>query len=283
MSRSRLFIVGLIALAFGGLLATTVYRNLQARAGSSNLPNSDVVVAAHDIQVGTLLGDGDIKIVRFPASDLPSGVFGSKSKVVGRGAILPISKGEFILVNKLAAEGSRAGLPSLIPTGMRAVSVRVNDVVAVANFAVPGTHVDVLLTGTPGDGGQPITTTVLEDIKVLAAGQRLESAASGLSGLVGDSQNFPVITLAVSPDDAQKLTLAAAEGKIQLALRNPLDSTQQNLSAVRSATLYRGAEPVARPVTVKSHTGKVKLATPPTSSAYSVEVIRGHDLSTTKF
>ena len=282
MSRSRLFIVGLIALALGGLLATTVYRNLQARSGSSNQPGADVVVAARDIQVGTLLGDGDLKTVRFPAAELPSGVFGSKSKVVGRGAIQTISKGEFILVNKLAAEGSRAGLPSLIPTGMRAVSVRVNDVVAVANFAVPGTHVDVLLTGSPGDGGQPVTTTVLEDIRVLASGQRLESAASGLSGLVGDS-NFPVITLAVSPDDAQKLTLAAAEGKIQLALRNPLDSSQQNLNAVRSATLYRGTEPAARPLTVRSHTvGKVKLA-PPANSVYSVEVIRGHDLSTTKF
>lgn len=282
MSRSRLFIVGLVALVLGGLLATSVYRKLQSRSVANNQPGADVVVAANDIQVGTLLGDGDLKIVRFPAGELPGGVFSSKSKVVGRGAILPISKGEFLLSNKLAAEGSKAGLPSLIPTGMRAVSVRVNDVVAVANFAVPGTHVDVLLTGTPGDGGQPVTTTVLEDIKVLAAGQRLETTSSGLSGMMGDSQAFPVITLAVSPDDAQKLTLAASEGKIQLALRNPLDSSQQNLNAVRSATLYRGTE-IPRPVVIKSHTKSKMTVAPVVNQPYSVEVIRGHDVSNTKF
>lgn len=277
MSRSRLFIVGLIALALGGLLATSVYRNLQSRTNANNQPGADVVVASRDIAVGTLLGNADVKIVRFPAAELPGGVFSSAGKVVGRGAILPIAKGEFVLPSKLASDRSGAGLPSLIPAGMRAVSVRVNDVVAVANFVIPGTHVDVLLTGTPGNGEQQVTTTVLENILVLAAGQRLDKSPTG------EPLSVPVITLAVSPDDAQKLTLAASGGKIQLSLRNPMDAGQEKLNAVHNNALYRGSEEPVRPV-VKTHTGKIKVAAlPPVNPVYSVEVIRGHDLSTTKF
>ena len=276
MSRSRLFILGLIALALGGFLAISVYRSLRSGTNASNQAGTDVVVAARDIQIGTRIGSGDVKIVRFSAAELPGSVFSSTSKVVGRGAILPIAKGEFLLPSKLAAENSGSGLPSLIPPGMRAVSVRVNDVVAVAGFVIPGTRVDVLLTGTPMSGKEPVTTTVLENALVLAAGQRLEHSAAG------DPQTVPVITLQVTPDDAQKLTLAANEGRIQLALRNLLDSGQGNLNAIRNTSLYRGAAP-APEVAVRSHVSKAKAGPPPPPAVYSVEVIRGHDLTTTKF
>jgi pilus assembly protein CpaB len=277
MSRGRLFFLGLIALALGGFLAMSVYRNLQSRTAASNPAGADVIVAARDIQIGTRIGDGDVKTVRLPAADLPVGVFSSKSKLLGRGAILPISKGEFLLPSKLAAENSGSGLPSLIPPGMRAVSVRVNDVVAVAGFVIPGTRVDVLLTGTPVGGKEPVTTTVLENALVLAAGQRLEHSAAG------EPQTVPVITLQVTPDDAQKLTLATSEGRIQLALRNLMDSEQQNLNYVGNGALYRGAARPAPEVAVRSHVTKTKAAPPPPPTVYSVEVIRGHDLSTTKF
>jgi len=274
MSRGRLFILGLIALAFGGFLALSAYRALQSKTNASNQPGADVVVATRDIQIGTLVGSGDLKVARFPAAELPDGVYSSASTIVGRAAVQPIAKGEFILPNKLAAKNGGSGLPSLMPQGMRAVSVRVNDVVAVAGFVIPGTRVDVLLTGTPTDGKEPVTTTVLENALVLAAGQRLEHSAAG------DPQTVPVITLEVSPDDAQKLTLAANEGKIQLALRNLSDSDQQNLNAVRTGTLYRGSAP-APVVAVRSRVIRPTAPLPPT--VYSVEVIRGHDLSTTKF
>jgi pilus assembly protein CpaB len=275
MSRSRLFFVGLVALAFGGFLAMQVYRNLQARTSTSTAKTADIWVAARDIKVGTRVGDADVKVVRFPSDDLPDGVFFSKNKVVGRGAILPISKGEFLLPSKLAAENSGTGLPSLIPPGMRAVSVRVNDVVSVAGFVIPGTRVDVLLTGTPPGGKEPVTTTVLENALVRAVGQRIEGAS-------GDPQTAPVITLLVSPEDAQKLTLATSEGRIQLSLRNLTDSEQANLNLVRNSTLYRGAAPLS-PEGTKSRGPKVRAAPPAPPVVYSVEVIRGHDLTTTKF
>jgi len=275
MSRSRLFILGLVALAFGGFLAMQVYRNLQIRTSAATPASTDVLVAARDIQIGTRVGDGDVRSARFPSADLPAGFYTSRSKVVGRGAILPITKGEFLLPSKLAAENSGTGLPSLIPPGMRAVSVRVNDVVSVAGFVIPGTRVDVLLTGTPPGGKEPVTTTVLENALVRAVGQRIE-------GISGDPQTAAVITLLVSPEDAQKLTLATSEGRIQLSLRNLIDSEQENLESVRNTTLYRGAAPLPDN-TPRVHIAKAKTVAPAPVVPYSIEVIRGHDVTTTKF
>jgi len=275
MSRSRLFILGLVALVFGGFLAMQVYRNLQIRTSAATPASTEVLVAARDIQIGTRVGEGDVRAVRFPSADLPAGFFTSRNKVVGRGAILPITKGEFFLPSKLAAENSGTGLPSLIPPGMRAVSVRVNDVVSVAGFVIPGTRVDVLLTGTPPGGKEPVTTTVLENALVRAVGQRIE-------GTSGDPQTAAVITLLVSPEDAQKLTLATSEGRIQLSLRNLVDSEQENLESVRNTTLYRGATPLPDN-TPKVHIAKAKPLAPAPVVPYSIEVIRGHDVTTTKF
>ena len=277
MSRSRLFVLGLVALAFGGFLAMQVYRNLQSRANTAIPVGTDVLIAARDVQIGTRVTDGDIKVVHLPPADLPAGVYSPKSKLVGRGVILPISKGEFFLPSKLAAEASGSGLPSLIPPGMRAVSVRVNDVVSVAGFVIPGTRVDVMLTGTPPGGKEPVTTTVLENALVLAVGQHLERNSSG------EPQTSPVITLQVTPDDAQKLTLATSEGRIQLSLRNLVDAEQENLAFVRNTALYRGASALPSDTPVKTHSAKVKPVAPAAPVAYSVEVIRGHELSTTKF
>lgn len=277
MSRSRLFILGLAALALGGFLAMQVYRSLQARTVASVPATTDVLVAARDIQIGTRIAEADVKVAHYPSAELPLGAFPGKSRrdIVGRGAILPIVKGEFFLPTKVAAENSGSGLPSLIPAGFRAVSVRVNDVVSVAGFVVPGTRVDVLLTGTPPGGKEPFTTTVLENALVLAVGQRLERNSSG------DPQTSPVITLQVTPEDAQKLTLATSEGRIQLALRNLIDAEQESLPSVRNSTLYRGATPPEGPP--KPHLAKAKAALPPLPTVYSIEVIRGHDITTTKF
>jgi len=135
--------------------------------------------AAGDISVGSRIEDKDVKVVRFPAADLPPNCFHSKSKILGRGAVLPISRGEFILPYKLAGENAGFGMPTLIPRGMRAVSVRVNDIVAVAGFVIAGTHVDVLLTGNPSGASDQQTTTVLENVAVIAVGQNLERNSEG--------------------------------------------------------------------------------------------------------
>jgi pilus assembly protein CpaB len=155
MNRSRLLMIGGLALAVGLLVSFTVYNRLRSLSGSgSNERGVRVIVAAHDVQVGTKLDTPDMAAITIPQSAVPPGAFTDPTKVLGRGAVLPISKGEFILTSKLAAVNAGAGLPSLIPQGMRAVSVRVNDVVSVAGFVQPGTRVDVLATGNNQRNGQ---------------------------------------------------------------------------------------------------------------------------------
>ncbi|MBV9573937.1 MAG: Flp pilus assembly protein CpaB, partial [Acidobacteriales bacterium] len=199
MNRKRLLLIGVVALTLGALVSFFVYRNLNSRSGSNAQPSEDVVVAADDIPVGSKVSERDLKVVRFPAGDLPPRFFHQKAQVAGRGAILPIAKGEFVLPGSLAGENAGSGLPALIPPGMRAVSVRVNDMTSVSGFVLPGTRVDVLLTGNPGGSGEQQTTTVLENVAVIATGQRLERDSAG------EPQSAPVVTLLVSPDDAQKL------------------------------------------------------------------------------
>jgi len=272
MNRTRLLLIGFFALALGAIVSYAVYRTLQTRTGADAAPGVEVVVAANDIPVGSRVADGDVKLVRFPVAVLPSNIFHLKTSVVGRGAILPIARGEFFLPNKLAGENAGSGMQSLIPPGMRAVSVRVNEVIGVAGFVVPGTRVDVLLTGNPSGASDQQTTTVLENVAVIATGQKLERNTAG------EPQLTPVITLLVSPDDAQKLTLATSQGKIQLALRNPLDTKQQELNSVNTGALYKGLPtpaPAAAPHPKASSTKHpVKIQAPP-PSVYSVEVIKG--------
>src|SRR5271165_3997229 len=273
MNRTRLLMIGVLALALGFFASVYVYKNLQSKSGSGAEAGADVIVAAEDLQVGTRVDEHDIKVIKIPASDLPGGAPRRKSDVVGHGVIIPISKGEFILQNKLAGENAGAGLPALIPPGMRAVSVRVNEVVSVAGFVTPGTRVDVLLTGTPGGGGEEQTTTVLQNVAVLASGHTLERTATG------EAQNTAVITLLVSPDDAQRFTLASSQGHIQLALRNPLDTRQDEVASSNERALYKGmAPPPSTEPHAPVHRVIAKAVAPPVTPAptgISVEVYQG--------
>jgi len=272
MNRTRLLMIGGLALALGALVSLFVYKNLQGRGPSTNEPGADVIVALDDVQVGARIEEHDVRIARFPASGLPAGAYSRKSQVLGRGVIIPISRGEFILPSKLAPENAGSGLPSLIPPGMRAVSVRVNEVVSVAGFVGPGTRVDVLLTGTPNGSSEPQTTTVLQNVAVIASGHTLERNASG------EAQSTPVITLLASPEDAERLTLASSEGKIQLSLRNPLDTHQDSVDAANAKGLYKGGTPPAeapRRVSVRPVRQPKTEKPPPSPSVLSVEVYKG--------
>ncbi len=276
MNRSRLLMIGGLALAVGLLVSYSVYSRLQNSAGSNhNERGVRVAVAARDIAVGVKLAADDIHMVTVPQSAAPPKAFRDPSQVLGRGAILPMSSGDFILPSKLAELNAGAGLPSLIPPGMRAVSVRVNDVVSVAGFVQPGTRVDVLATGNQG-GNDRQTTTVLENVAVIAVGKNLDRNAPA------DAPTASVITLLVSPDDAQKLALVSQEGRIQLSLRNPLDTKKGGIGATRSSSLYLGDKPVvteSKPK-VRKVVAKVPAAPP---APYQVEMIRGSKRDETKF
>jgi pilus assembly protein CpaB len=273
MNRTRLLMIGVLALVVGAMVSLLVYKNVQqSKNGVEQM--GEVIVAAGDLQVGHKISESDIKIIKIPVSAIPSGTPRRRKDVIDHAVIMPISAGEFILNNKLAGENAGGGLPSLIPPGMRAVSVRVNEVVSVAGFVTPGTRVDVLLTGTPAGGNDQQTTTVLQNVLVIAAGHTLERNSTG------EAQNTAVITLLVSPDDAQRLTLASQEGHIQLALRSPIDTKQEAVSSANSRELYKGGSaPPANPAPAPVHHAAVKkpevAPAPPSSGEIHVEVYAG--------
>jgi pilus assembly protein CpaB len=226
------------------------------------------MVAAQDLQVGAKIEEHDIRIIKISATDLPPGAPRRRADVVGHGVVLPIFEGDFILPNRLAGENAGAGLPSLIPPGMRAVSVRVNDVISVDGFVRPGARVDVLLTVTMPEGERQ-TTTVLQNVKVLASGHSLERNA------IDDALNTSVITLVVPLADAQRLTLASSEGHILLVLRNPLDTTKDAVAPANLKDLYNGVAPVAKPGV---HYTVIRKITPPVleeSTPLRIKVYQG--------
>ena len=267
MNRKRMFMIALLALVIAGFLTILASRAVRKATPTTGPLPAKVVVATHDLGIGAKVMEGDMRVVDSAVANVPAGAFSTPSEVIGRGVIVPIVRGEAVLSSKLAAEKAGAGLPSVIPPGMRAVSVRVNEVIAVAGFVVPGTRVDVLLTGSPGERSNPmseVTTTVLENVEVLAAGQKLERDEAG------KPQQVTVITLLASPQDAQKLTLAASGGHIQLVLRNPMDTEKHKPTAVSQAALYQlEAAPVVR--TVK----RVSAPVVPRREVTVVEVIKG--------
>jgi pilus assembly protein CpaB len=183
---------------------------------------------------------------------------------------MPVMTNEPFLPSKLAAKDAGAGLPPVIPEGQRALSVRVNDVVGVAGYVLPGTRVDVVATMNPTQQQTDITSKViLTNVQVVAAGTKIEQ----------DEKNKPVqvavVTLLVNPDEAEKLTLASTEGKIQLALRNPLDKTAPITSGIRPAPLMGGA---VRRVASASPSPRQPQAAPAPQApapAPTVEIIRG--------
>jgi pilus assembly protein CpaB len=276
MNRKKFMLVGLIALLVAGVVSWKILDMVRHSTASAAVATTQVVVAAHDLNVGQKIAAPDLRLVAIPGTaTLPNGAFHDISSVVGHGVIVPIEANEFVLSNKVAGDDAGAGLPSMIPAGMRAVSVKVNEVVSVAGFVGPGTHVDVIVTSTPANGSEPATTTVLQDVPVLAAGKKLQRDADG------KPQDVPVMTLLVSPADAQLLTLASAEGKIQLALRNPTDLDRKVTATSHKQALYGAVAPAPSAKGAKGV--KVVKLKEPAAAVYSVEIIRGDKREVTKF
>ncbi|MBV9670959.1 MAG: Flp pilus assembly protein CpaB [Acidobacteriales bacterium] len=284
MNRNRLLAVGLVALLLAGFVSFAVFQIVN-KATQAQREQTQVVAAAVDVPLGVPLERKQLKMVKADKGNLPPGTFKSIDELAGRGLIYPLTRNEVVLESKLASKEAGAGLPAMIPDGMRAVSVKVNDVVSVAGFVQPGTRVDVLLTGQPDSRNQEenvTTVTVLENVKVLAAGTQLQQNAKG------EAVNVPVITLLCSPDEAQRLTLAATQGKIQLTLRNPVDRNHAEPAALKNAVLYRTGAPDEKPqpnvVNPPPKPHKVVIVQKKSQPApYLVEVIRGDKRDDAKF
>jgi pilus assembly protein CpaB len=273
MARIRIVLVLVLALTAGGVFAYGTYAYVQQKGTveTVSLPTQPVVVAATDMQVGAELSRDNVRLIDWPANAVPANAISSPDEVIGRGLIMPVVENEPILRMKLASPEEGSGLPPVIPPGLRAVSVRVNEVIGVAGYVLPGTYVDVVTTLSPTQNPVDMTSkVVLTNVQVLAAGTRIEQDLE-------KDKPIPVsvVTLLVNPEQAERLTLAATEGKIQLALRNPLDRNTPDTPGIKPAVLMgtRATTPRAGPR--RQAPDAVAATAAPEPPPLTVEIIRG--------
>jgi pilus assembly protein CpaB len=270
MKKKRLVVVVLMALTSGALAGYLALGYLESQGGSliaSEPPENRLALAARDLPAGAVLGAEDIRVVPWPSADLPRGFSSSSEELVGRGLMTPLSADEPILVSKLADHASGGGLPILIPEGMRAVSVRVDEVIAVAGFVTPGTLVDVLVTISQGSGsGNSITRVILQNVRALAAGQSVQRDEEG------KPQTVSVVTLLVTPEQGERLVLASNEGRIQLALRNMIDLEDITTAGIRVPQLIAGMDASGNATAGRP---RAPTTTPRSPASTIIETIRG--------
>jgi pilus assembly protein CpaB len=257
MRNKRFFIVLAGALIFGLLAAVSVTRYLSsAQAYTKDLHR--VAVAKVAIPLGTKIIPEQVMLVQFPRESTPDGAYESVDKLTGRVAVTNIAAREPITEARLAPEGTAGGLSAAIPEGYRAMTVKVDDVVGISGFIMPGTLVDVVVVIVPSDrtGMQdPISKIVLQNIKVLANGQNIDKPDDQR-----EANSVKAVTLLVTPEQAEKLALASSEGKLQLVMRNSIDQGDEQTTGINKRTLLGGdrATPAPEPGALKSEQQVVK-------------------------
>jgi pilus assembly protein CpaB len=270
----------IVALLVSGAATYLVYRAVTSRASQPGPQTATVVRAARSLEIGTLLRANDLTTGPWIGA-LPAGMTTNKDALLGRGVVAAIYEGEPIMESRLAASGAGAGLAATIPPGMRAVAVRVNDIVGVAGFVQPGMRVDVLIAGLPPNGqagNGPQVKTILQNIEVLSAGQNYQKDAEGKPVVV------PVVNLLVDPQQAETLSLASNETRIQLVLRNPLDTQDSKTSGATVAGIFGVPQSApVQPVKFSAPVAAVKPLPPPPIPVLQIEVFNGATRSEAKF
>jgi pilus assembly protein CpaB len=283
----KLSIVLLCALIISGGASFVVYRLAEGVRGTArSAPAVQLVAAARDLEIGTLLQENDLKMVEW-TGPVPKGSTSIKMLPLNRGVTSVIYLGEPVTEYRLAAVGSGGGLAATIPVGKRACAVRVNEVVGVGGFVTPGMRVDVLITGVPPGrvtGTGPEVKTLLQNIAVLSAGTNIEKDKES------KPQQVQVVNLLVTPHEAETLSLAGNETRIQLVLRNPMDTEvtsppgsfmSELFGTPRGQVVVRasGAKPALTPIVAPSS----RIDALAVAGLESIEVLNGPIHSIAKF
>jgi len=271
----RLITILLVAIVIASGCAWMVYRIVSVRMTASKpVATTRVVAAAKDIPLGAVLTTADLTTMTLTGPP-PKGAILKPEDAIGRGVVTEIYQGEPILDSLLAGLGSGGGLAPTIPQGMRACAVRVDEVVGVAGFVIPGMRVDVLVSGNPpgvaGSENGVETETILQNIQVLSAGTDIQRDAEG------KPQQVQVVNLLVTPEQAELLSLASNSLKIQLVLRNPLDTKVAKVPATAMRNLFANGNPPPSPQA--AHRRAAKTAAKP----FSIVVINGGKTTEEKF
>jgi pilus assembly protein CpaB len=279
--RNKRLIIALTGAVLCGLLAVMFVTRYLSSVQQFTKDLGNVVVAKQEIPLGEKITAEQLTLAPIPNGSLPEGVFRKMDEVVGRVAITPIGMRETITNMKLAPEGTGAGLSAVIPEGYRAMTVKVDDVVGVSGFIMPGSFVDVVAIITPlsqaGATNGPISKIVLQNIKVLASGAKIDSP---------ENQRQPAevkaVTLQVTPEQAEKLVLAANEGKLQLVMRNYSDQEDTKTAGANKATLLSGQSyvPQPEPPSEKADTSKLVAKRIPPVRRPSIALTREKPVAT---
>ena len=246
MMNGRLVTVLVFALVVASAASFAVYHFLASGMKQPTVvAQSKMLVASRNLDVGSLIKEGDLREIPW-SGDLPANALNTSAEVVGRGVVAMIYKDEPIFAPRLAGKGAGAGLAATIPMGKRAVALRVNDVVGLAGFVQPGMRVDVLISGSgPGTASSQsgvLVRTILQNIEVLSAGQKIEK------NMEGKPEEAQVVNLLVSPSQAEILSLAGTETKVQLVLRNPMDTEELPSQGTSISRLFgAGSDGPSRP------------------------------------
>ena len=282
MDRRFLTVLG-VSLVFALVVSSVFYQMTSRGSGpKKNEPTDmrDVVVATRPLGIGVMIKPADVKLTKVSTEAFPKGAFSKVEDVLDRPVVSNILLDEPLMEGRLQVKGSGLGMAPTIPVGMRAVTVRVNDVSGAAGFVLAGLHVDVLVTGHPPSGESNMTTTVLQNVLVLSAGQAMQPDARG------SAVSVSTVTLLVTPGDAETLTLAGGEGRIQLVLRNSSDEAIEKTPGRYVAELYGAAKrpapapvakaaPAPKPVVMVAPPLVVPIAPPPPPPPDQIVVIRG--------
>lgn len=257
--RNKRLILALAGAIVCGLLAVMLVTRYLAGINTSAKQLNDVVVAKSEIPLGAKIVAEQLALAPIPNGSAPEGVFRKLDEVVGRVAVTPIGVREPLTTLKLAPEGAAAGLPAVIPEGYRAMTVKVDDVVGVSGFVMPGSYVDIVAVITPvaANAAQgPISKIVLQNIKVLASGAKIDSPSDQRS-----PSDVKAVTLQVTPEQAEKLVLAANEGKLQLVMRNYGDQEDTQTPGANKSSLLTGHAVLPAPAPPSDKTAETKPAT----------------------
>jgi len=262
-----------LAVVFG-LLAAKAARDLVLRsprsAGAAEARGPRLVVARTDLSPGTALTEKHLRIMELPADQVPDRSFRSVAEAIGRVLLRPVFKDQPIDESLLAPPGTAAGPQALVPQGMRAVTIEINEVSGVGGLVVPGSTVDVVCTIPDDGGGRPVTRTIVQNVKVLAVGQRLAAASDD-----GETSLAKSATLLVTPRQAEEIELATNAGRTRLALRSPLDGAENAGGGVTLSDLFGLAlRPAGAPVAQVAHTPATRPSTPVIETAVALPQTR---------
>ncbi len=284
----RLMTILLVAFIVAAGASYVVWRSSGPRPAALPLTVTQVIVATRNLDLGTIIKDGDLGASKWVGT-VPKGIVTRKEDAVNRGVISTLYAGEPIADSRLAKPGAGGGMAATIPPGKRAIAVKVDQVVGLAGFVLPGMSVDVLITGNPpgapaAEGAR--TKTILQNVGVLSAGPNIQKDAEGKPVQV------TVVNLLVTPEQAEVLSLASTESKIQLVLRNPLDTEESKTTGRSMSGLFSEPKPLAavgatpqprRVVAVVKPPAPAKPVVAPPPAQYVIDVINGAKKEQAKF